>query len=465
MLSLTARLVFAASVVLIAFLGLTGAALDRAYRQSAEEMIRERLMAQIYALLAAAEPDTDGTLRLPADLPDQRFSVPASGLYAAVFGHEQEVVWRSRSMLGVKLRFPLADAAHSETFDTVRTASDRELFAMSFPVSWELTDGKAISCTFAVAEERARFDAALGRFRRNLWGWFAAAAVGLLAAQGLILSWSLAPLRRVAREVAEIESGTRGRLDARQPKELRPLTAALNTLIASGRRQVERSRNALADLAHSLKTPLAVLRNASEDGNTDTDLRQTLRDQVTRMDRTVNYQLQRAAAVGRAALSPPVAVAPVANRLRESLLKVYAGRPLEIKMNSDPDAVFAGDEGDLTEVLGNLMDNACKWSRSTVNVYIGVERGQGTGAGTAPAACLRLRVEDDGPGIAPDQAERLLERGARADAATPGHGIGLAVVREIVCELYSGDLRIERSPLGGACIDVSLSIDPARASG
>ena len=142
MLSLTARLVFAASVVLIAFLGLTGAALDRAYRQSAEEMIRERLMAQIYALLAAAEPDTDGALRLPADLPDQRFSVPASGLYAAVFGDKQEVIWRSRSMLGVQLEFPLTDRLQSEIFDSVRTGSKREMFAMSFPVSWELADGQ-----------------------------------------------------------------------------------------------------------------------------------------------------------------------------------------------------------------------------------------------------------------------------------------------------------------------------------
>ena len=284
-----------------------------------------------------------------------------------------------------------------------------------------------------------------------MWGWFAAAAVGLLAAQGIILSWSLAPLRRVAREVAEVESGARSELNARQPKELRPLTAALNTLIASGRRRVERSRNALADLAHSLKTPLAVLRTASEDDAADASLRQTVRDQVTRMDLTVNYQLQRAAAAGRASLSPPVAIGPVAQRLRDSLAKVYADKSLEILVESDGDAVFVGDEGDLTEILGNLMDNACKWARSSVKTTASFERSPGS-AGTT----LRLAVEDDGPGIAPDEADRLLERGARADATTPGHGIGLAIVREIVCELYSGNLHIENSALGGARVVVSL---------
>ena len=309
-----------------------------------------------------------------------------------------------------------------------------------------------------MAEERARFDAELKRFRRNLWGWFAGAAVGLLAAQGIILSWSLAPLRRVAREVAEVESGARAELDARQPMELRPLTVALNTLIASGRRRVERSRNALADLAHSLKTPLAVLRTASEDDAAEDNLRQTVRDQVTRMDLTVNYQLQRAAAAGRASLSPPVAIEPVAQRLRDSLAKVYADKSLNIAIESDRDAVFVGDEGDLTEILGNLMDNACKWANSTVKTSANFER-DAASAGTT----LRLAVDDDGPGIAPDAADRLFERGARADATTPGHGIGLAIVREIVCELYAGRLDIENSALGGTRIVVSLDFGQTKA--
>jgi two-component system sensor histidine kinase PhoQ len=170
----------------------------------------------------------------------------------------------------------------------------------------------------------------------------------------------------------------------------------------------------------------------------------TLQEQVSRMDNIVHYQLQRAATAGRSALAAPLPVAPIAARLIASLEKVYHDRTLQLHSEVEQAARFRGEEGDLMELLGNLLDNACKWAAGQVWLTVLAEGDR-----------LVIRVEDDGPGIAPAQAEAVLARGVRLDEATPGHGIGLPMVRDIV-EAYGGTLGIERSAHGGACFRVSL---------
>lgn len=448
--SLSSRLRIAASVVLVAFLGLTGLTLDRAFRDSALAAVQDRLQAQVYMLLGAANLDAFNRLTLPQALPEARFSTPDSGLYADVMDSPGNLVWRSPSLLGRALPFFPAIRSPGDTqFAPLESADGALLFVLAFTVSWEITRNHYQIYTFRVAESRQDFDDQVWSFRRGLWGWLLAATAILLAAQGLILRWSLKPLRRVAAEIKAIETGQRAELSSGYPEELQPLTANLNALIGQSHARLDRYRNALGDLAHSLKTPLAVLRGTLETNANPAELRQTLSEQVERMNRTVDYQLQRAAASGRIALSAPLPVAPVAGKILDSLAKVYAECAPQLRADIAATTVFYGDEGDLLEMIGNLADNACKWCRRQVVVraYPATYDGRTE---------LVVEVEDDGPGIPFEQAPLLLHRGQRADPTVAGHGIGLAVVRDLVEEVYSGHLDIERSALGGALVRARL---------
>ena len=266
--------------------------------------------------------------------------------------------------------------------------------------------------------------------------------------QALVLNIGLAPLRRLAQQVRAVEQGDQDSLSDDQPEELRALSSNMNHLIRFGRTSLERHRNALADLAHALKTPLAVLRGVADDlPETDTQLKHTLNDSVERMNDAISYRLRRASTVGNNQLSTTIDVRALAQRLRETFMKVYADKALTLDV--DGQASVKMDSGDLTELLGNLLDNACKWGQHAVSVKIDIDAERG----------LHLVIEDDGPGITPEQRDIILERGVRADEHTPGQGLGLALVRELVVTDYHGTIDIDQSPLGGAMITVCLKGD------
>ncbi len=448
--SLRGRLLIAASVVLAAFLSLTGLSLDRAFRDSALAAVQDRLQAQVYMLLGAVNVDAFNRLTLPQALPEARFSTPDSGLYADLMDSQGNLVWHSPSLLGLALPFfPAVRNPGDTQFAPLESSDGTPLFVLAFTVSWEIAHNQYQLYTFRVAETRRDFDDQVWSFRRGLWGWLLVSTAVLLAAQGLILRWSLKPLRRVATEIKDIETGRRDELSSGYPEELQPLTVNLNALLRQGHAHLERYRNALGDLAHSLKTPLAVLRGALENDADPVELRRTLGEQVERMNRTVDYQLQRAAASGRIALSAPLPVAPIARKILDSLAKVYAERAPRLRAEIAATTVFYGDEGDLLEILGNLADNACKWCRRQVVV-------RAWPADHGGRTELVVEVEDDGPGIPADQAPLLLHRGQRADPTVAGHGIGLAVVRNLVEEVYYGRLEVGRGSLGGARLRARL---------
>ena len=226
------------------------------------------------------------------------------------------------------------------------------------------------------------------------------------------------------------------------------MTGNLNALLEGERTRIRRYRDTLGNLAHSLKTPLAVMRQALGAG--DTVSKEALNVEIDRMSGIIEHQMKRAATSGGVLLGQaPVDVAPIVSELRVALLKVYGEKDMSLEMLVAPGAQFIGDRADLTELLGNLLDNACKWCRSRVQIEVGIEEDAGT------RGALRLAIDDDGPGIAENDRAKVLERGGRADEATPGHGIGLSMVHDTVA-LYGGTMRIDSSKLGGARFELRL---------
>ncbi len=445
MISLNRRLLLATGATLIVFLGLTGTALDSAFRASAQTAVRDRLQAHVYALLAAADRDASGNLSVPADLPEARFSTPGSGLYARVLNGAGEVIWQSASTLGVQPAFAPAGEPGRAVFERL-VGHEQEFFGLAFVVVWQGAAADMARYTFQVSEDLTNYRHQVAGFRRSLWGWFVAVGVILLAVLAALLRWGLAPLRSAARDLDDVRSGRRQRLSSEYPRELRGLTESINTFVAFERSRQERYRNTLSDLAHSLKTPLAVLRSASEG---DGALAPLVREQVARMSQIVDYQLQRSVAAAPVSLASPITLRPLVERMCATLNKVNRDRAIDCSIEIDPALEVRISEGDVLEILGNLMDNAYKWARSRVLV-------SARAAGGIGFVGVSIRVEDDGPGIAPAERERVLQRGARADEAVAGHGIGLAVVRDIVLA-YGGRLEIESSEkLPGAALVVNL---------
>ncbi|MGN2390148.1 ATP-binding protein [Pelomicrobium sp. G1] len=441
MMSLHRRVALSAALVLAAFVTLTSVALEQAFRESAESARRERLLAQIYLLLGAAEEDAEGRLILPEPLPEPRLSLPGSGLYAQVADAGGAVLWRSPSALGLDVPFASGLPPGARRFERRTDAAGEDYVVQSLGVRWAI-GANPRDLTFSVAEDLTEYLQQIRRYRTALGGWLAALSVLLLAVLWLVLRWGLKPLRRVAAEVAAVQAGRQEHLRGEYPEELKLLTENINALLTHERAQQKKLKNALADLAHSLKTPLAVLRSMSDPDGSAPPSPAALGEQLDRMGRLVEYHLQRAAAGRAATFSGPVAVRPMAERLIATLAKVHRDKPVGTTVAVEAQEVFRGAEDDLMEVLGNLLDNAYKWCRSQVRV-----------AAARSEEGLSLTVEDDGPGIEPGEAQRLLERGVRADETVPGHGIGLAVVRD-VASAYDGAVAIDRSPLGGARVTV-----------
>lgn len=439
--SLQRRLLVVASLVLVAFLGATGLALDQAFRTSLIQAQKDRLQGFLYTLMAGADV-TDGELRIPDDLPEGRFHQVGSGLYAVVLDEHGETTWRSRSLIGRQLTVDRVLPPGERDFYLAELNDDR-LVGLAYGLSWEDPEAGRGEFTLHVAEAIAFRVQERAAYRRSLWGWLGGAAIGLLLAQILVLRWGLRPLRRVARDLSLIERGDKSALDGRYPREIQGLTDRLNQLIRGERERTERYRNSLADLAHSLKTPLAVLRTSLEADSGRPPAPETM-DQIDRIHATVDYQLGRAALAGPPRFGESTRIQPLARRIVDTLPKTRAGGPPEIELVCPDEMRFPGPEGDLMEILGNLVDNACKWCHGRILLAVGSRR-QRSGP-----PLLRICMEDDGPGVPDSERERILQRGERADESRPGHGIGLAMVADLARN-YRGTIRIDRSPdLGGA---------------
>lgn len=439
-LSLKTRLFVSAAILVALLLPALGIALFQAFERQALAGSRDELGALIYSVLAQTDV-IDGKLEMPPFLNEPQFNVDGSGLYAEVRSGsgKGEVLWRSGSLIGHgaidKLPSP-APGADAKVFG--ETALNGEpLFVMSFTALYE-SKGVDVPLSIHILKSQQRYREALTEFESSLWRYLLLALALLAVVLGLWLRWTLKPLSRFEAELKAVEHGDKERIDDDYPAELGPLVHQLNSLLTTEQNQRKRYRNALSDLAHSLKTPLAVLQ--SHPG-----LDEAVMEQVDSISHSISHQLKRAQSAGAASWHQGVEILPQAERLSRTLSKIHGDKGISFELKLTADLVFKGDKGDLTELLGNLLDNACKAASSRVQLSASKQDGR-----------LRLIVEDDGPGVDESMRDRIFERGIRADTYDKGHGIGLAIVQDLT-DAYQGRLLLGRSELlGGARFEVSF---------
>lgn len=454
-LSLQARSLAAAGFALAAFLGLAFFALDKAFNDAALSAQRERLQGYIFAYLAGSDTARSGSLIPPEVGPDPRFDRPDSGLFAAIVGdnvlNARDRQWRSPSALDLDLPFGDELAAGAIEFEGPVVSAHGDLFVLSQGIEWSVTGRPELKLTVHIAEDSSALQRQVAEFRRTLFAWLVGLGVLLLLLLIVVLRWSLAPLRKIAADLDRVEHGSQELLDTVYPAELSGLALSLNNFIDTERDRLKRYRHTLSDLAHSLKTPLAVIRTQLETEVDGKRLRWTVLEQVGRMDEIVAYQLSRAATSGRQTFATPLPLEPYCEEIVRSLEKVYVDRHVLCGFEIDPDARFRGDQGDLMELLGNLLENAFKWAQHSVLL---TARATSSPGERRPG--LQLIIEDDGPGIPEHSVEHMLQRGVRGDERVQGHGIGLSIVQDII-KAYNGTLEVSRSAeLGGARFDVQL---------
>jgi two-component system, OmpR family, sensor histidine kinase PhoQ len=452
--SLSRRLIVSVSIPLVLFFGVTILVLDASFRDVSARALRDLLDAQMIGLIAAAEPQADGVVAPTGRSVEARLETPGSGLYAQIREARSDNGWRSPSATGEFIDFGVPLNPGHTRYQQIRLLDGTRVAVLSRGISFEEEAGGSRGLTFSVATSLKPYEEQLWSFRQRLFGWFLGLTLLLLATLGIVLRGVLAPVRRLEREINAVEEGERDSLGTGYPRELIGVTTNLNALLAGERKRVARYRDTLGNLAHSLKTPLAVMRSLLATDNvvkveTAPATSVTLNGEIDRMTGIIEHQLKRASAGGTLLGQAPVDVAPIVADLRSALLKVYARKDFSIELNVTSDAQFLGDRADLTEVLGNLLDNACKWCKTRVRIS-GISDSQ-----RGPRQRLRIAVEDDGSGISDADRVRVFERGVRADEQVPGHGLGLAMVRDTV-DLYGGTLTISRSTLGGACITLHL---------
>lgn len=444
-LSLRARLLRASAVMLPLVIIFAGVALLKAFHSSLEDAEASQARLHVYLLLSSIELEGN-RLKLPASQLEPGFSRDGSGVYGFIHSGDGQLLWRSRSSQNIDpeivRRLPNSVLRPGQAIFS--HLPEQGLYLFQYPVVWE-ADDTDISFLISVLRTDSHVVSQMKAFSLQLLGWLSGIGLAGLLAQYFIMRWGLRPLDLLAADLNRIEEGKASSLDGRYPEEVQGVTQSLNRLIESERRQRERYRNTLADLAHSLKTPLAVIHGAGEDCTSQREYRELVEEQTRRMQQIVQYQLSRAVKSEGRVLAQAVAVAPVLERLIRVMEKVYAARPSEVSLSLQPEVGFAGDERDLMELLGNLLDNAFKYSRGQVAVEGWLDSGQ-----------LILIVSDNGEGVAPAQRQVILQRGARLDSQTPGQGIGLAVAVDIVSS-YDGALEVSTSSsLGGACFRVEL---------
>ncbi|HTZ01376.1 MAG TPA: ATP-binding protein [Xanthobacteraceae bacterium] len=450
--SLALRLFIWATASTMVILIIAGVALSTLYRHAVERAFDRRLDVYLRTLVADVASPEEGADKYPQSIGEPLFELPLSGWYWQVTRLDTKTpeVHASRSLWDANLpRLPdnksSADAEYRQGYASGPENQELRLVERDIDLG---ADGRYL---IAVAGDASEIDDETASFERTIVITFTALTLALLLTTALQVRFGLAPLARISASLAAIRSGRSERLQGEFPVEIAPLARETNALIDSNREIVERARTHVGNLAHALKTPLSVIVNeAAARGNDPLAvkvLEQTdiMRDQVAR-------QLERARLAARSTVvGTSIDVPPVVTALARSMEKLYRERDIAIAIDVPDHARFRGEQQDLEEMVGNLVDNGCKWAQSRVAIEVMAD--QQHAEGTKPR--VRIIVDDDGPGLSPAEREKVALRGQRLDETKPGSGLGLSIVVELA-NLYGGVLTLGTAPIGGLRAELAL---------
>jgi signal transduction histidine kinase len=451
--SLALRLFFSATTWTVVILVVTGVVLSSIYRTAVEHAFDRRLGVYLRSLVADVATPEENAGRFPQSMGEPLFDLPLSGWYWQVTRLDVPTrdVRSSRSLWDAtlpQLGAPSAPSAPGGTRPGYAEGPEGQQLRILEQTVDLGDEGRYL---VAVAGDPAEIDEEIHSFDSALVLTFAVLAIVLLLTTTFQVRFGLAPLKRISEGLAAIRSGAAERLEGAFPVEIAPLARETNALIDANREIVVRARTHVGNLAHALKTPISVMLNeATSQGSNPLALKvreqtEIMRDQVTR-------HLERARLAARvAAIGTVTEVRPVVTALARTMEKIHQHRGIVIDVDAPEGGRFRGEQQDLEEMVGNLVDNACKWAQSRVAVEAFSEKPDPRD----DRRIIRIVVDDDGPGLSPQQREQVARRGRRLDETKPGSGLGLSIVVELA-SLYGGSLTLGTAPIGGLRAELML---------
>ena len=450
--SLAVRLFLWATACTVVILIITGIALSTLYRHAVERAFDRRLDVYLRTLVADVASPEEGSDKYPQSIGEPLFELPLSGWYWQVTRLDTKTpeVHSSRSLWDSSLpRLPddsaPADAEYRQGY--ARGPEDQELRLVAREIDLG-ADGRYL---VVVAGDASEIDDETRSFDRAIVITFTALTLALLLTTALQVRFGLAPLTRISQSLAAIRSGRAERLQGEFPVEIAPLARETNALIDANREIVERARTHVGNLAHALKTPLSVIVNEAVARGND-PLAHKVLEQTDIMRDQVARQLERARLAARSTVvGAMVDVPPVVTALARTMEKLHRARDIAIAIDVPEHAQFRGEQQDLEEMVGNLVDNGCKWAQSRVAIEVLADQPPADGAKPR----VRIIVDDDGPGLSPAEREQVAQRGQRLDETKPGSGLGLSIVVELA-GLYGGALTLGTAPIGGLRAELAL---------
>jgi len=450
--SLAVRLIAAATVWSAVALLAAGLILTSLYRQTVVSAFDDRLGVYLNTLVGAlAVEDTANGLTDPGNLGEQRFQLLYSGWYWQVreTGGDGPVVLASRSLFSDILDTALATDVSESGGLTSGALTGPSGQSLRFRKRTVVFEGGG-TFDIAVAGDVGAIEQQIAAFRRSVFITLAVFGLGLILSTTVQIRWGLRPLDRVRRALADLRSGRQTRVEGPLPAEVQPLVSELNALLDSNQQIIERARTQVGNLAHALKTPLSVVINEARASRGA--LAGKVAEQAALMHRQINHHLDRARIAAKVdVIGTATDVAPVVARLVRAMQRIHHERGVTLTADVPDDARFKGEQQDLEEIVGNLVDNACKWARAKVTVTAAYNRPAEDGE----PGRLVILIDDDGPGVSPDEIAAATARGRRLDETKPGSGLGLSIVTDLV-SLYRGTVDFQRSPAGGLRAEVKL---------